>query len=208
MKEKIKAYNTSIVVKNVTLGSNDLFHAVLFNTSTGKFEKSNDDKAKLRCDLLLDKVQHKESIDAILLAIETAADGMCKEFKNWDKKNLKGYSNEPRMIDGDSERYNRTGKLIENGYEKGKYILKVGSRPSMLTLINQRKGAVVESDELFYAGCEVSCKLTISPYVISNGITTYMNVIQFAKHGTPIKFGNSGDISDFDEIEDEDALGL
>ena len=206
MKEKLKALETEIIVKNVVLGSNDLFQPKMFNSATNKYDIVPAESGKLYANLLFDKVKHKEEIDRILLAFDTMAESLWKQFK-WDKAILKGYSSESRMADGDKETYNKAGQLKLHPETVGKYVLRLTSKPSLLTLINQRKERVAESDNLFYAGCEINCRFTILPYE-QRGITTYMNVIQFAKHAEPIKFGNSGDISEFDEIEDEDALGL
>ena len=174
--------STKVKLTNVRLSFPSLFNKSVFEGKEGKFEGTflieKDDQAKL-----IKKVN--DAMDQFLIN------------KFGDKKKIPKALKRTCFKDGDESDY--------DGYENH-MALKAGStgRP---TVINRDKSPVVESDDVFYAGCYVNAIIDFwysdHPKGGKQLLANLMGV-QFAKDGESFSGIVVADVDDFDDIDDDD----
>ncbi len=176
-KKEIKMSN--IKLKNVRLSFPSLFRKASFQGVETKYEAT----------FLLDKTEHRETIDAISKAIAE----MLKENKTKlspDKICLK---------DGDDVEY--------EGYA-GTMTLKASNKNRPL-VIGRDRSPLTEDDNVVYSGCYVDAVVNL--WFQDNGFGKRINAslegVQFRGDGTPFGDGSAkASVSDFDVIEDNDVF--
>jgi len=162
-----------LVLKNVRLSFPSLYVTEQYGgEDTGKFAAT----------FLLDK--DDPQVDIIKAAMKASAEG---EFGTPLPKGIGNC-----LKDGDEKTY--------AGYENC-FSIKASTKRRPV-LIDGAKTPVVESDDMFYAGCYVNASLDIWTMNNQYGkkVLASLNGIQFAKDGE--SFGGSNDsLGDFDELE-------
>jgi len=147
----------------------------------------DDKEGKFQATLLIDKTHTttKKSIDAAIKAI-------------LESSNVKVPKDKTCLKDGDDSDY--------DGYE-GHWSLKAANmkRP---TLIDRDKTAVVEDDNIIYAGCYVNA--VVNFWVQNNKFGKRVNAnlygVQFVRDGDPFGLGAIDVFDDFEDLGDLEDL--
>ncbi len=169
-----------IKLANVRLSFPSLFQTATFGgEDTGKYEAT----------FILDKQEHAAGIKEI----ESVIAAITKEA-------FKGKALPPDRLclkDGDD---------TDRDEFFSKMTIKASTKKRPLTL-NRDKTPVIESDEVFYAGCYVNGIIALWPQDNQYGkrINASLEGVMFSAHGEP--FGGGGvDVNEFDMFESSDEV--
>jgi len=179
----------SIILKNVRLSFAHLFKKETFKNPDGTVTVG-----KYAATLLLDKNEHAEVIAMLKQSSQQAA---IDKF---------GAGKVPKSIvlplkDGDTQDY--------DGYENQMYLKAASTRKPII--IDQRKKAIAEEDEIIFSGDYVNAKIDywVQDNAFGKKVNVNLQAIQFVREGE--RFGAAPvSIDDFEEvkassnIEDED----
>ena len=156
------------------------------------------DVPKFKCTFLIPKGSKldKEVEKAILAA------GKASKWGAKAEKEIAAMRNNPNKFcyqDGDNKDY--------DGYA-GMMALSAGSKTRPL-VIDRDKSPLTVEDGKPYAGSYVNAQVELFGYNNSgNGISAGLLGVQFVKDGDAFSGSKPADISDFDEVEDDDSESL
>lgn len=171
---------SKIILKNVRVSFPSLFKKGSFNGEETKYEAT----------FLLDKVEHADSIAEIKAQIADLV-----------KVNLKGAkvpADKLCLRDGDEVEY--------DGYA-GCYSIKCSTKKRPI-VIDRDRSPLTEDDGKPYGGCYVnaSIDLWVQNNAYGKRVNSTLLAVQFAKDGEPFADGSTGDVNDFDMLDDDDMF--
>lgn len=171
---------SKIILKNVRISFPDLFKKGSFNGEETKYGAT----------FLLNKEEHADSIAEIKAQIA-----------NLVKTNLKGAKvpvDKLCLRDGDEVEYDSYA---------GCYSIKCSTKKRPV-VIDRDRSPLTEDDGKPYAGCYVnaSIDLWVQNNAYGKRINSTLLAVQFAKDGVPFADGSTGDINDFDMLDDDDMF--
>ena len=171
---------SKIILKNVRVSFPSLFKKGSFNGEETKYEAT----------FLLNKEEHADSIAEIKAQIADLV-----------KVNLKGAkvpADKLCLRDGDEVEY--------NGYA-GCYSIKCSTKKRPI-VIDRDRSPLTEDDNKPYGGCYVnaSIDLWVQNNAYGKRVNSTLLAVQFAKDGEPFADGTSGDVNDFDMLDDDDMF--
>ena len=177
--------STNKTLKNVRLSFPAIWKKAVFDGKETKYEAT----------FLL----HKDDQADQIAALEKLVDDFATETFGAGKvpKSLKRTC----LIDGDDKDY--------DGYAN--HMAFKGGSTKRLTIIDRDKTALVEEDGKPYAGCYVNALISLWYSDHPKGgkqILGNLRGIQFVKDGESFGADGSASVDEFDELEDEDDLGL
>ena len=180
------------ILRNVRLSYEHIFTPTKFD--------DNQEQAKYSATFIIPK-DHADLPSLKRALFEAGQEEFPADFKpgSWPK----GYT--CGLKDADAETDSNGDVLAEkNPAYKGCYIIEANSVNRPLT-INRNKSAVTEADGIIYSGCYVNASLGIAGYTygkVKKGVKAYLNGVQFVADGE--RFGSDA-LSDFDELDNDDA---
>ena len=171
---------SKIILKNVRVSFPSLFKKGSFNGEETKYEAT----------FLLNKEEHEDSIAEIKAQIADLV-----------KVNLKGAkvpADKLCLRDGDEVEY--------NGYA-GCYSIKCSTKKRPI-VIDRDRSPLTEDDNKPYGGCYVnaSIDLWVQNNAYGKRVNSTLLAVQFAKDGEPFADGSTGDVNDFDMLDDDDMF--
>jgi len=171
---------SKIILKNVRISFADLFKKGSFNGEETKYGAT----------FLLNKEEHADSIAEIKAQIADLV-----------KDNLKGAkvpADKLCLRDGDEVEY--------NGYA-GCYSIKCSTKKRPI-VIDRDRSPLTEDDNKPYGGCYVnaSIDLWVQNNAYGKRVNSTLLAVQFAKDGEPFADGSTGDVNDFDMLDDDDMF--
>lgn len=171
---------SKIILKNVRVSFPSLFKKGSFNGEETKYEAT----------FLLNKEEHADSIAEIKAQIADLV-----------KVNLKGAkvpADKLCLRDGDEVEY--------DGYA-GCYSIKCSTKKRPI-VIDRDRSPLTEDDGKPYGGCYVnaSIDLWVQNNAYGKRINSTLLAVQFAKDGEPFADGSTGDVNDFDMLDDDDMF--
>jgi hypothetical protein len=171
---------SKIILKNVRISFPSLFKKGSFNGEETKYEST----------FLLDKVEHADSIAEIKAQIA----GLVKT----SLKGAKVAADKICLRDGDEVEY--------DGYA-GCYSIKCSTKKRPI-VIDRDRSPLTEDDGKPYGGCYVNASIDLWTQNNAWGkrINCTLLAVQFAKDGEPFADGATGDVNDFDMLDDDDMF--
>jgi hypothetical protein len=171
---------SKIILKNVRVSFPSLFKKGSFNGEETKYEAT----------FLLNKEEHADSIAEIKAQIADLV-----------KVNLKGAkvpADKLCLRDGDEVEY--------DGYA-GCYSIKCSTKKRPI-VIDRDRSPLTEDDGKPYGGCYVnaSIDLWVQNNAYGKRVNSTLLAVQFAKDGEPFADGSTGDVNDFDMLDDDDMF--
>ena len=171
---------SKIILKNVRVSFPSLFKKGSFNGEETKYEAT----------FLLNKEEHADSIAEIKAQIADLV-----------KVNLKGAkvpADKLCLRDGDEVEY--------DGYA-GCYSIKCSTKKRPI-VIDRDRSPLTEDDNKPYGGCYVnaSIDLWVQNNAYGKRVNSTLLAVQFAKDGAPFADGSTGDVNDFDMLDDDDMF--
>ena len=171
---------SKIILKNVRISFPSLFKKGSFNGEETKYEAT----------FLLNKEEHADSIAEIKAQIADLV-----------KVNLKGAkvpADKLCLRDGDEVEY--------DGYA-GSYSIKCSTKKRPI-VIDRDRSPLTEDDGKPYGGCYVnaSIDLWVQNNAYGKRVNSTLLAVQFAKDGEPFADGSTGDVNDFDMLDDDDMF--
>jgi hypothetical protein len=171
---------SKIILKNVRVSFPSLFKKGSFNGEETKYEAT----------FLLNKEEHADSIAEIKAQITDLV-----------KTNLKGAkvpADKLCLRDGDEVEY--------DGYA-GCYSIKCSTKKRPI-VIDRDRSPLTEDDGKPYGGCYVnaSIDLWVQNNAYGKRVNSTLLAVQFAKDGEPFADGSTGDVNDFDMLDDDDMF--
>ena len=171
---------SKIILKNVRVSFPSLFKKGSFNGEETKYEAT----------FLLNKEEHADSIAEIKAQIADLV-----------KVNLKGAkvpADKLCLRDGDEVEY--------DGYA-GCYSIKCSTKKRPI-VIDRDRSPLTEDDNKPYGGCYVnaSIDLWVQNNAYGKRVNSTLLAVQFAKDGEPFADGSTGDVNDFDMLDDDDMF--
>jgi hypothetical protein len=171
---------SKIILKNVRVSFPSLFKKGSFNGEETKYEAT----------FLLNKEEHADSITEIKAQIADLV-----------KVNLKGAkvpADKLCLRDGDEVEY--------DGYA-GCYSIKCSTKKRPI-VIDRDRSPLTEDDGKPYGGCYVnaSIDLWVQNNAYGKRVNSTLLAVQFAKDGEPFADGSTGDVNDFDMLDDDDMF--
>ena len=171
---------SKIILKNVRVSFPSLFKKGSFNGEETKYEAT----------FLLNKEEHADSITEIKAQIADLV-----------KSNLKGSKVPADKIclrDGDEVEY--------DGYA-GCFSIKCSTKKRPI-VIDRDRSPLTEDDGKPYGGCYVnaSIDLWVQNNAYGKRVNSTLLAVQFAKDGEPFADGSTGDVNDFDMLDDDDMF--
>lgn len=171
---------SKIILKNVRVSFPSLFKKGSFNGEETKYEAT----------FLLNKEEHADSIAEIKAQIADLV-----------KVNLKGAkvpADKLCLRDGDEVEY--------DGYA-GCYSIKCSTKKRPI-VIDRDRSPLTEDDGKPYGGCYVnaSIDLWVQNNAYGKRVNSTLLAVQFAKDGAPFADGSTGDVNDFDMLDDDDMF--
>jgi hypothetical protein len=171
---------SKIILKNVRVSFPSLFKKGSFNGEETKYEAT----------FLLNKEEHADSIAEIK-----------EQIAGLVKVNLKGAkvpADKLCLRDGDEVEY--------DGYA-GCYSIKCSTKKRPI-VIDRDRSPLTEDDGKPYGGCYVnaSIDLWVQNNAYGKRVNSTLLAVQFAKDGAPFADGSTGDVNDFDMLDDDDMF--
>lgn len=171
---------SKIILKNVRVSFPSLFKKGSFNGEETKYEAT----------FLLNKEEHADSIAEIKAQIADLV-----------KVNLKGAkvpADKLCLRDGDEVEY--------DGYA-GCFSIKCSTKKRPI-VIDRDRSPLTEDDGKPYGGCYVnaSIDLWVQNNAYGKRVNSTLLAVQFAKDGAPFADGSTGDVNDFDMLDDDDMF--
>ena len=171
---------SKIILKNVRVSFPSLFKKGSFNGEETKYEAT----------FLLNKEEHADSIAEIKAQIADLV-----------KVNLKGAkvpADKLCLRDGDEVEY--------DGYA-GCYSIKCSTKKRPI-VIDRDRSPLTEDDNKPYGGCYVNASIDfwVQNNAYGKRVNSTLLAVQFAKDGTPFADGSTGDVNDFDMLDDDDMF--
>jgi hypothetical protein len=171
---------SKIILKNVRISFADLFKKGSFNGKETKYGAT----------FLLNKEEHADSIAEIKAQIADLV-----------KVNLKG-----AKVPGDKLCL-RDGDEVEYDGYAGCYSIKCSTKKRPI-VIDRDRSPLTEDDGKPYGGCYVnaSIDLWVQNNTYGKRVNSTLLAVQFAKDGEPFADGSTGDVNDFDMLDDDDMF--
>ena len=171
---------SKIILKNVRVSFPSLFKKGSFNGEETKYEAT----------FLLNKEEHADSIAEIKAQIADLV-----------KVNLKGAkvpADKLCLRDGDEVEY--------DGYA-GCYSIKCSTKKRPI-VIDRDRSPLTEDDNKPYGGCYVNASIDfwVQNNAYGKRVNSTLLAVQFAKDGAPFADGSTGDVNDFDMLDDDDMF--
>jgi hypothetical protein len=171
---------SKIILKNVRVSFPSLFKKGSFNGEETKYEAT----------FLLNKEEHADSIAEIKAQIT--------DLVKTSLKGAKVPADKLCLRDGDEVEY--------DGYA-GCYSIKCSTKKRPI-VIDRDRSPLTEDDGKPYGGCYVnaSIDLWVQNNAYGKRVNSTLLAVQFAKDGEPFADGSTGDVNDFDMLDDDDMF--
>lgn len=171
---------SKIFLKNVRISFADLFKKGSFNGEETKYGAT----------FLLNKEEHADSIAEIKAQIA--------DLVKTSLKGAKVPADKLCLRDGDEVEY--------DGYA-GCFSIKCSTKKRPI-VIDRDRSPLTEDDGKPYGGCYVnaSIDLWVQNNAYGKRVNSTLLAVQFAKDGEPFADGSTGDVNDFDMLDDDDDM--